>query len=240
MSHNTGMAEKKGYKQFCPVAKAAEILAERWTFLVLRELLCGSRRFNDMRKGLPMMSPSLLSTRLKELEQAKIIKRKTIAGEKSTTYVLTEAGEDLRPLVLGLGVWGLKWAHKKITKEDLDPGLLMWDMRRGILTEHMPAGRSVIEFNFGPREKKRLWWLVVTDDDVDICMKYPGFEIDLYVHTTMKTMSNVWLRVTDVPTALKNEKIRLEGSKQLVKSFPDWLGQSAIATATEENLLEHM
>lgn len=228
------MTKKKGYKQFCPVAKAAEVLAERWTFLIIRELLSGSNRFNELRKGLPMMSPSLLSTRLKELEHAKIIKRKTLPGEKTTVYTLTSGGEELRPIILGLGVWGLKWAHNRITKEDLDPGLLMWDMRRGILTEHMPAGRSVIEFNFGPSEKKRLWWLVVTDDDVDLCMKYPGYEIDLLVTTDVKTLSNVWLRVMDFAEALISNKIVLDGSPALMNTFPKWLGKSAIATATEE------
>lgn len=229
------MSGNKGYKQYCPVAKAAEIVAERWTFLLIRELLAGSNRFNDLRKGLPMMSPSLLSTRLKELERAKIIKRKTNKGEKGSIYVLTKAGEELQPIILSLGMWGLKWARNKITKEDLDPGLLMWDLRRGILVENLPEGRTVIEFDFGPREKKRLWWLIIEDEDVDLCLKYPGYEVDLHVETDIKTLSSVWLRVQDISDALKNEKIQLDGSKKLIKSFPKWLGQSSIAAAVQES-----
>lgn len=226
------MAKTKGYGQFCPVAKAAELVAERWTFLVIRELLLGSRRFNELKRGVPLMSPSLLSQRLKELQRAGIVRKVEGDGPKNTEYELTEAGEQLRPIVEGLGVWGLRWAHDRITREDLDPGLLMWDMRRGICAEHMPAGRSVIEFDFGAREKKkRMWWLVVTDGEVDLCLVYPGYDADLTVTTDLRAMTDVWLRRMSVNDALRGGLIHLEGRRDLARSFPKWLGQSAVAAA---------
>lgn len=232
------MAKTKGYGQFCPVAKAAELVAERWTFLVIRELLLGSRRFNELKRGVPLMSPSLLSQRLKEMQRAGIVRKIAGDGPKSTQYVLTDAGEQLRPIVEGLGVWGLRWAHDRITREDLDPGLLMWDMRRGIRAEHLPAGRSVIEFDFGAREKKkRMWWLVVTDGEVDLCLVYPGYDADLTVSCDLRTMTDVWLRRTSVQAAVRGGSIQLEGRRDLVRDFPKWLGQSAVVTAEARSVI---
>lgn len=232
------MPKSKGYGQFCPVAKAAEIVAERWTFLVVRELLLGSRRFNDLQRGVPLMSPSLLSQRLKEMQRAGIVRKVAGDGPKSAQYELTEAGAQLRPIVEGLGVWGLRWAHDRITREDLDPGLLMWDMRRGIAAEHLPAGRSVIEFDYGAREKKkRTWWLVVTDGDVDLCLVYPGYEADLTISCDLRTMTDVWLGRLAVQDALRSGAIQLEGRKELIRSFPKWLGQSSIVTAEAHALM---
>ena len=232
------MTRSKGYGQFCPVAKAAEVVAERWTFLVIRELLLGSRRFNELKRGVPLMSPSLLSQRLKELERAGIVSRVSARSAKNIQYELTEAGEQLRPIVENLGVWGLRWAHDRITREDLDPGLLMWDMRRGIKGSLLPPGRCVIEFDFGAREKKkRRWWLVVTDGDVDLCLMHPGHDSDLIVETDLRTMTDVWLRRMGVNDALRGGLIRLEGRRDLIRSFPEWLGQSAIATAESNSVM---
>lgn len=228
------MSRKKGYGQFCPVAQAAEIVAERWTPLLLRELLCGSRRFNDLRKGVPLMSPSLLSQRLKELEWAGIVERKPAEQGKGNEYFLTEAGEELRPVVEHLGMWGLRWAHQKVRREDLDPGLLMWDVRRRIQTGGLPGDRTVIEFFLsGVPGSKSTWWLVIKQEDVDLCLKFPGYEIDLYVESHIRTMTDVWLGVFDLNEAVRMGKIKLDGSQEMVRSFPDWFGLSIFAAMGE-------
>src|SRR5688572_17153496 len=153
----------KSYGQFCPLAKAAEVFAERWTPLVLRELFCGSVHFNDLRRGVPLMSPSLLSRRLKELETAGIVSCSRGTG-RSSEYHLTEAGRALWPVVEQLGVWGKRWTRAHIEKHELDAGLLMWDVRRNVNLELFCERRTVLKFEFkGTSSGKRLWWLVVED-----------------------------------------------------------------------------
>ena len=141
-------ARMKGYGQFCPVAKAAEIVAERWTPLVLRELLCGSRRFNDLHRGVPLMSRTLLAGRLERLEDAGIVRSATRARGRGREYHLTAAGEELRPLIECLGEWGQRWARAQVGRGDLDPGLLMWDIHRRVNLEALPPERVVVRFDF--------------------------------------------------------------------------------------------
>src|SRR5690349_19745315 len=131
------------YGQFCPVAKAAEVFAERWTPLVARELMCGSTTFNDLKRGVPLMSRTLLVTRLRELERAGVVERRPATGRSTHTYHLTPAGEELMPIVMGLGEWGQRWVRKKVTREDLDPTLFMWDLRRSLDVERVPDDRTV-------------------------------------------------------------------------------------------------
>jgi DNA-binding HxlR family transcriptional regulator len=158
----------KGYSQFCPVAKGAEIFNERWTPLIIREMMCGSRRFNDLKRGNPMMSPSLLSQRLKFLEEAGVVEKKVGKGE-SVEYSLTESGRDLGEVVTRLGLWGLKWARSRLTEDDYDPQLLMWDIRRRIDTSAFPARRVVISFMFRDMPlNRRAYWLVVDRGEVDL------------------------------------------------------------------------
>src|SRR5688572_16586950 len=154
---------QRGYHQFCPVAMAAELLCNRWTMVLLRELVAGTTRFNDLRRGVPKMSPTLLSQRLKELEAAGVIERREVRGEKGVfEYRLTEAGRDLRAVVEAVGFWGQKWVTSESSLQNLDPGLLMWDMRRNLNPAPLPRTRTVIHFQF--RElpaSKRMWWLIV-------------------------------------------------------------------------------
>lgn len=155
------MEERGGYGQFCPVSMAAEILCTRWTALVVRELLCGTTRFNDLRRGLPRMSPALLSKRLKELEKAGVIATAPKEGS-GVEYHLTPAGEDLRPLILGMGFWGQRWVESKLSLKNLDPSLLMWDIRRNLNPEPLPPRRCTIQFQYPElRDPQRNWWLLV-------------------------------------------------------------------------------
>lgn len=175
------------YKQFCPVAMASEILCTRWTIVLLRELLAGSTRFNELRKGVPRMSPSLLSRRLTELEAAGIV-RQVVEDERGTPeYQLTEPGRDLRPVIESIGIWGQRWVDADLSLDNLDPSLLMWDMRRNLDASPLPDERSVIQFIYSdlPLSQKN-WWLIVEPDGmVDLCSVDPGFEIDLYVTTDL-------------------------------------------------------
>jgi DNA-binding HxlR family transcriptional regulator len=216
----------KGYSQFCPVAKGAEIFNERWTPLIIREMMCGSRRFNDLKRGNPMMSPSLLSQRLKFLEEAGVIEKKVGKGE-SVEYSLTESGRDLGEVVTRLGLWGLKWARSRLTEDDYDPQLLMWDIRRRIDTSAFPARRVVISFMFRDMpSNRRAYWLVVDRGEVDLCIKFPGFDIDLAFITTSKAMADVWMGYSTMKKEIRNGTLTLEGGGGLKENIDGWFSYS--------------
>ena len=218
----------KGYGQFCPVAKATEVLGEKWTPLIIRELMTDDQSFNNLRKGVPLMSPSLLSARLKTLERAGVIERnKTDAG---VSYSLTDAGGELAPVIEQLGVWGQRWARSDMSKKDLDPSLLMWDAHRRIDTTYFPDGRSVLRFEFVDYPSKfRLWWLVVTDGEVDICLKDPGHEVTLYIQSTLKSMTQVWMGDMSVAKAAREKLLKIKGDATLKKTIASWIGCSSLA-----------
>jgi DNA-binding HxlR family transcriptional regulator len=218
----------KGYGQFCPVAKATEVLGEKWTPLIIRELITDDQSFNDLRKGVPLMSPSLLSSRLKSLERSGVVERKKTG--KGIIYTLTEAGEELRPVIEQLGVWGQRWARSDMSKKDLDPSLLMWDAHRRIDTSYFPAERSVLRFEFVDYPSKlRLWWLVITDSEVDICMKDPGYDVTLYIQCTLKTMTQVWMGDLTVARAKRERLLHLQGDTAIKNSMSSWIGCSVLA-----------
>ena len=216
-----------GYKQFCPVAMAAEILCTRWTMVLLRELVAGTTRFNDLRRGVPKMSPALLSTRLKELELAGVIERRPMPSERGVfEYHLTAAGQDLRAVVEAMGTWGQKWVESSISLKNLDPSLLMWDMRRNLDPKPLPKVRTVIQFLYSdlPPSKSH-WWLVVEPrGDVDLCWSDPGFDIDLFVTTDLRTMTAIWMGLSTLDVA--RAKMELLGPRAIVASMQTWLGLS--------------
>lgn len=218
----------KGYGQFCPVAKATEIVGERWTPLVLRELFCGSRHFNDLRRGVPLMSPSLLSQRLKSLERAGIVERHG-AGTR-TSYTLTPAGEELRPLVEFLGSWGQRWARSQLREGDLDAGLLMWDVRRHVDAAHFPPHRTVVRFGFADLPPAAdSYWLVGSRGEVELCVQDPGYEVDLHVLSDLRTLTQVWMGDVALDEALAAERIELHGARELVANFATWFRLSPLA-----------
>ncbi|MGA7488447.1 MAG: helix-turn-helix domain-containing protein [Xanthobacteraceae bacterium] len=218
------------YGQFCPVAMAAEIVCSRWTALVLRELLCGSTRFNDLRRGVPLMSPTLLSKRLKELEQAGVIVAVPTGQPGVFDYRLTEAGEALRPVVMSLGVWGQRWVESSLSLKNLDPSLLMWDMRRSLDPMPLPPRRCTINFLYRDvKSGNRSWWLVIDGSTADLCSSNPGFEIDLYVHSSLRSMTAVWMGLSTVQKEIDAGQIELIGDKSLAQSMQQWLGLSVFA-----------
>lgn len=218
------------YGQFCPVAMAAEIVCSRWTALVLRELLCGTTRFNDLRRGVPLMSPSLLSKRLKELEEAGVIISVPTAQQGIVEYRLTEAGEDLRPVVMALGFWGQRWVESTLSLKNLDPSLLMWDMRRHLDPTPLPARRSTICFVYPELPAaKRSWWLVIENGTVDLCSQDPGFDVDLYVTGPLRVMTAIWMGLTTVAKEVGQGHLELIGDQAVAQSMQTWLGLSPFA-----------
>ena len=223
------------YGQFCPVALASEILTRRWTPLVVRELLSGSMRFNELRRGVPRMSPSLLSKRLDELEKAGIVECRDVEAADYHEYHLTSAGEELRPIVEAMGVWGRRWIRGGLTEEELDVDLLMWDLRRRIDVPKTPEGRVVVHFRFEDRpENRRHYWVVVEEDgEVDLCRKDPGYEVDLRVETDVATLTGIWVGDIRLAEALRRRGVKLYGDVGIRRSFPEWLGLSLFAGVEE-------
>jgi DNA-binding HxlR family transcriptional regulator len=223
----------RGYGQFCAIAQAAEVLTERWTPLVLRELaLTGSRRFNDIQRGVPLMSSSLLSKRLRQLERAGIIERRPRPDGKGSEYHMTPAGEELAPVFAQLGIWSERWLRRPIFEETPDTGLLMWWVRTTVKPDELPAGRNVIHFRFRRApEKLRYFWLVLPE--ADLCLSDPGFGVDITVNSDPKTLTAVWMGDVNLADAIRDDAIELEGSRQLVRSFPKWFGLHPLFAGVE-------
>jgi DNA-binding HxlR family transcriptional regulator len=226
--------DRASYGQFCPVAMGAEVVCSRWTALVLRELLCGTTRFNDLRRGVPLMSPSLLSKRLKELEEVGVVAAVPTGQPGIVEYKLTEAGEDLRPVIMSLGTWGQRWVEKSVSLKNLDPSLLMWDMRRGLDPTPLPSRRCTVSFLFPDvPSSKRSWWLVIDGADgggkVDLCVTNPGFEIDLYVRSSLRSMTAIWMGFTTVAKEVEAGHMELIGDAEVARSMQRWLGLSPFA-----------
>ena len=220
------------YKQFCPVAMAAEVLCTRWTIVLLRELIAGSTRFNDLRRGVPRMSPALLSQRLKELEGAGVISRTPSPTDPGVfEYHLTAAGRELEPVVEAFGIWGQRWVGTELSLQHLDVSLLMWDMRRNLNPTPMPKRRSVIQIHYPElTPAQRTWWLLVEPNaGVDLCSIDPGFDVDLYISTDLRTMTAIWMGMDSVRKALGDQRMMLTGDRKLAANMQAWLGLSPFA-----------
>jgi len=220
------------YKQFCPVAMAAETLCTRWTIVLVREMITGSSRFNDLRRGVPRMSPALLSKRLRDLEAAGIVNRTPVPGDAEIfEYTLTSADLELESVVGEIGKWGQRWIESDPSLENLDPELLMWDMRRNLDTDPMPPRRCTIQFSYPELPAlRRKWWLIVEPEkDIDLCSVELGFDVDLYVNTDLRTMTAIWLGLDTVSQAKQAKTLIMTGDNDLQKAMQSWLGLSPFA-----------
>jgi DNA-binding HxlR family transcriptional regulator len=215
------------YGQFCPVAKAMEVLDERWTLLVVRELLLGSRRFNELRRGNPKMSPALLSKRLRTLERAGVVRREVETNR--VTYQLTEAGRELSEIVHGLGAWGVRWIGQ-LGDADYDPHLLMWDIRRTVPVDTWPRQRTTLALTFDDvAAKASRWWIVVSDGHVDLCDFDPGHDATATLDTSLRTLTRIWRGDRSWSAAIAAGDVTIEGPAHVRKSVPEWIGQGSFA-----------
>ena len=218
----------KSFGQFCPLAQATQLLCERWTLLVVRELVAGSTRFNELRKGVPLMSPTLLSARLKQLVEAGVITR---TGSKNKgVYELTKAGRELTPIVQLLGAWGHRWVPTSLVVEDLDASLLMWDMRRSINRDVFPEHRIVVQFEYADASKgAKNWWLVSENGEIELCLNDPGVDVDIVIKSPLRTMTAVWTCKIKFDDAVREGEIKVFGDSALTKNLSEWLQSSALS-----------
>ena len=218
----------ESYGQFCTVARGAEALCERWTPLVVRELLCGSKRFNELHRGVPRMSTNLLAQRLRHLEEIGVVHRTAVG--KVWEYSLTEAGEELRPIIMALGHWGARWIGSRLRDDQLDAGLLMWDVRRFARIETFPSRPVVIQFKFrDARPGEQQWWLVVEQGVADLCRDDPGRELTLVVDSSVRALTEVWAGDRTPQEVLQSRELRVDGAALDAQSLWRWLGTSAFA-----------
>ena len=216
-----------GCGQFCPVAKAMELLDERWTVLVIRELLAGSTHFNDLRRGVPKMSPTLLSKRLQTLTRAGVVQRSEVDGR--TIYTLTDCGRELVGVVEALGSWSVRWMSDLVEK-DLDPSVLMWDIRRTMPTDKWPRSRTVVAFRFGGAPPKASsWWLMVADGGAEVCDFHPGYEVAATVTTSLHTLTRIWRGDQSWQRALLDGSVAIDAPSDVRRALPTWIGQSTLA-----------
>ncbi|HSE39758.1 MAG TPA: helix-turn-helix domain-containing protein [Acidobacteriota bacterium] len=221
------------YGQYCPTARAAEILGDRWTFLIIRELLSGVQHFNELERGLPGISRALLSERLQRLQQVGVLEQKVTPNRQRTSYQLTKAGIELKELLNDLMQWGAKWAFGEPESGELDPLLLMWWMRNRIYSERLPKQQIVMEFQFRP-PKKGNYWLVLKPDDVSVCLKYPGFGSDVLVKADLSAFFQVWVGRITLSDALRDRSVEIEGIPSLVRGFRRWFPLSIVAETVQK------
>jgi DNA-binding HxlR family transcriptional regulator len=223
---------KSGFGQFCPVAVACEVFAERWTPIILRELFAGAQQFNEIHRGIPLISRPLLARRLRGLEAAGVITTEPLSTGRGHRYCLTEAGKEFHSVIEGLGAWGQRWTVR-VDRKNLDPGFLVWNMRRRIAMDSLPPRRVVVRFKFGgvpPAYRgPRVFWMLLERTQVDLCVEDPGFEVDLHVEADLAAMAKVWLGDVPFESVLRTNEVRLVGSRELVKRFPSWLMLSHFA-----------
>ena len=212
------------YGQFCPVAKAAEVLGERWTILIIRELLLGTTRFSDLQRALSQISPTLLTKRLNQLQDCGLVIRKKIPEQRRTEYHLAPAGRELLPVVVSLGEWGMKWARGQMSDDELDVELLMHDFSRRIDEKQLPGGRTVIKFVFAGLTQFAHWWIVLEQNgERELCVNNPGKGLDIELRSDLRTMTEIWAGDMEIRTARKDGRLQLSGNPVLMRTLSSWL-----------------
>lgn len=217
------------------MARAVEILGDRWTLLIVRDMFCGAEHFNQLERGLPGISRSLLSERLRRLEKNGILTRQPAPTGRKSSYHLTQAGLDLFPVVDSLTHWGARWAFGEPRPDELQPLLLMWWMRGRVSPQNLPAFRVVIEFRF-PETRPRDYWMVLNPEDVSICVTHPGFEVDLFVTADLASLYKVWVGRLSFSTALANDQIIIDASPEFARAFPTWFTLSPVSGIVREEM----
>lgn len=221
------------YGSFCPIALGTEVLADRWTPLIIRELVLGNTRFNDIARGLPGISRSLLVQRLRHLERQGVVELWPSPTGRGNEYHLTPAGKDLEGVVLALGRWAVEWRFDDLKPHEIDPVTLTWWMHRRIDAEHLPRSRVVIQFDHTAPAKQSIW-MVLDRGEASVCIQHPGFDADLIVTTTTAALAEVFQGYTTWGRALANDDIRVDGPPSLMRALPRWFVWSPFADVTNE------
>ncbi|MFC1664617.1 winged helix-turn-helix transcriptional regulator [Pseudomonadota bacterium] len=217
------------FAQFCPIAKSTEIIGEKWTILIIREILMGGSRFNQLQRGLSLISPAVLTKRLATLVDYGLIDKKKIPGQKGYEYHPTESCKELLPILLSLADWGMRWTRTNLTESDYDVNLLMLYLQRSIDPKHLTGNETIIRFHFTDLKDAPDWWLMVKNNEVDICTTDPGKEIDIYFTTTVKTMTDVWMGEDTYRKAIRNKNMTVVGPPLLTGNISSWMNNCMFA-----------
>lgn len=217
------------YGQFCPIAKATEIIGEKWTILIIRELLMGGSRFSELQRGLSLISPTILTKRLNSLTEQGLVLKKKIPGQQGYEYFPTDSCKELLPVIKSLGEWGMRWARDNILDTDYDIELLMLYLQRSIRTDKLIGNEAVIRFKFTDIKDPSDWWIIATSDDVDVCNKDPGREVDVHFTCAVPTMVNIWMGDLPYRKAIKDDLLKAVGPAALTRNIFDWMNQSIFA-----------
>ncbi len=217
------------YGQFCPIAKASEIIGEKWTILIIRELLMGATRFNELQRGLSLISPTILTKRLNSLVEDGLVIKKKINGQQGYEYLSTASCRELLPVIKSLGDWGMRWARANMKQDDYDPELLMLYLQRSIQPDKLLGDETVIRFKFTDLKEMADWWLVVNGETIDVCIKDPGKEVDVYFTCDIKTLIDVWMGDLSYREAVKSGQLKVVGQSALTRNIFSWLTISIFA-----------
>ena len=223
------------YGQFCPIAKATEILGEKWTILIVRELIMGGRRFNELQRGLSLISPTLLSKRLDSLAQQGLVLKKKISGQKGYEYFPTESCLELLPIIRSIGEWGMRWARSNLSEDDYDVELLMLYLKRSIVPQRLIGNETVIRFKFTDIDEYPDWWLVVRGSELDLCVNDPGKEVDVYFTSSVRTLADIWMGQNTYRKAIGEGALTVVGNKALTRNITAWMANSVFADLPPAN-----
>jgi DNA-binding HxlR family transcriptional regulator len=228
------------YGQFCPIAKAAEVLGDKWSLLIVRELLMGANRFNVLQRGLGNISPTILTKRLNEMAGEGIVIKKKIQGQKGYEYFLTESGQELLPVLEQFGTWGMRWARGGLPDEDLDAELLMLYMERSVIPDKMIGNETVVKFHFTDLSEFKNWWLIVKHGEVDTCISDPGRDVDVFITTDLRTMIELWMGDVTYKKALADDRLNLVGPKSMTKNVGSWIKGSIFEGIPPAQYIRHV
>lgn len=218
-----------GYNQFCPISKAMELLGEKWTILIVREILCGFTRFNELQRGLGQISPTVLTKRLNSMVAEGLLFKKHIPGQKGYEYFPTQACDELLSVIEQVGIWGMRWARYQLSEDDFDLQLLMLHMEQSIQPQNLLGNETIIRFNFSDISDYPSWWLVVTGDETDVCIHDPGKEVDVYFNVSVRVMCELWMGDISYKKAIAEDKLNLVGPKALISHVEHWLQPNKFA-----------
>lgn len=217
------------YGQFCPVAKSAEILGNSWTLLILRELLLGTSRFSKLEKGMPKISPTVLTKRLRELEENGVITKRAESGQRGYSYFLTPAGKELGPVIESLSTWGMRWARDEMHDDEVDVSFLMFDVERNIVVDELPGGEHVLCFQFSDLKEYQSWWIVCDENNRELCTQDPGKDVSVYITATSRDLVEVWLGDVPLKEAMADGRLKLIGDRMVCDRFAKWFPLSTAA-----------